>query len=59
MLFIYKDYNEMRGQQNIKQFVIISKFYTVSFVACVFETSDDLNDLKICNNRSYTKIIKI
>jgi len=37
----------------------IFKDYTISFVGCVFETSEDLNDLKICNNRTYTKIIKV
>jgi hypothetical protein len=39
--------------------VSIFKDYTTSFVGCVFETSKDLNDLKICNNSTHTKIIKV
>jgi len=39
--------------------ISIFKDYTMSFVGYVFETSEDLNDLKICNNRAYTKIIKV
>jgi hypothetical protein len=39
--------------------ISIFKDYTISFVGCVFEISEDLNDLKIYNNPTNTNIIKV